>query len=115
MLPEAYRKTVIKMNGDVAQTFLVDGVVAGIWRVDDGRVVLEPFEPLSAAARREIEDGQGVWRRSSPSLVALGEQLLPARDLDPLAVLDVMRCRAGSYAAPAHVHHLAWASVRNDA
>jgi Winged helix DNA-binding domain len=59
VLPEAYRKTVIKMNGDVAQTFLVDGFVAGIWRVDDGRVVLEPFEPLSAAARREIEDEAG--------------------------------------------------------
>ena len=59
MLPEAYRKTVIKVNGDVAQTFLVDGFVAGIWRVDDGRVVLEPFEPLSGAARREIEDEAG--------------------------------------------------------
>ena len=59
MLPEAYRKTVIKTNGDVAQTFLVDGFVAGIWRVDDGRVVLEPFEPLSAAARRDIEDEAG--------------------------------------------------------
>ena len=59
VLPEPYRKTVIKVNGDVAQTFLVDGFVAGIWRVDDGRVVLEPFEPLSAAARREIEDEAG--------------------------------------------------------
>ena len=59
VLPEAYRKTVIKVNGDVAQTFLVDGFVAGTWRVDDGRVVLEPFEPLSAAARREIEDEAG--------------------------------------------------------
>ena len=60
VLPEAYRKTVIKTNGDVAQTFLVDGFVAGIWRVDDGRVVLKPFEPLSAAARREIEDEAGL-------------------------------------------------------
>ena len=56
MLPEAYRKTVIRMNGDVAQTFLVDGFVAGIWRVEDGRVVLEPFEPLSRSTRRELED-----------------------------------------------------------
>ncbi len=56
VLPDAYRKTVIRPNGDVAQTFLVDGFVAGIWRVDDGRVVLEPFEPLPAAARREVED-----------------------------------------------------------
>ena len=56
VLPEAYRKTVIRTNGDVAQTFLVDGFVAGIWRVDDARVVLEPFEPLSRTARHEVED-----------------------------------------------------------
>ena len=49
----------IKVNGDVAQTFLVDGFVAGIWRVDDGRVMLDPFEPLPRAARREIEDEAG--------------------------------------------------------
>ena len=56
VLPDEYRKRVIKMNGDVAQTFLVDGFVAGIWRVEEGRVVAEPFEPLSRAARREVED-----------------------------------------------------------
>lgn len=56
VLPEAYRKTVIGKNGDVAQTFLVDGVVAGMWRVEEGRVVTEPFEPLSRAAQHEIEE-----------------------------------------------------------
>jgi len=59
VLPERYRKTVIRMNGDVAQTFLVDGLVAGIWRVEDGRVVFEPFAPLSRPARRELEDEAG--------------------------------------------------------
>jgi hypothetical protein len=59
VLPEAYRKTVIRMNGDVAQTFLVDGVVAGSWRVEDGRVVPEPFAPLSRPVRREVEDEAG--------------------------------------------------------
>jgi hypothetical protein len=29
VLPEEHRKRVIRMNGDVAQTFLVDGMVAG--------------------------------------------------------------------------------------
>ena len=48
VLPERHRKTVIRMNGDVAQTFLVDGFVAGIWRVEGGRVVPEPFEALSS-------------------------------------------------------------------
>ena len=56
VLPERYRKTVIRMNGDVAQTFLVDGFVAGIWRVEDGRVLPEPFEPLSRPVRREVEE-----------------------------------------------------------
>jgi hypothetical protein len=56
VLPEEYRKTVIGKNGDVAQTFLVDGVVAGMWTVEQGRVVLEPFAPLPRAVRPEVED-----------------------------------------------------------
>jgi len=55
MLPEEFRKKVIS-NGDVAQTFLVDGFVAGIWNVVDGRVALEPFTKLSRTARRELGD-----------------------------------------------------------
>jgi Winged helix DNA-binding domain len=56
VLPEQHRKKVIRMNGDVAQTFLVDGFVAGTWRADKGRVVVEPFAPLSRAVRRQVED-----------------------------------------------------------
>ncbi|MGH3134744.1 MAG: winged helix DNA-binding domain-containing protein [Gaiellaceae bacterium] len=58
VLPEQYRKRVIRMNGDVAQTFLVDGFVAGTWRFDNG-VVLEPFAALSRSVRREVEDEAG--------------------------------------------------------
>jgi hypothetical protein len=56
VLPDEYRETVIRMNGDVAQTFLVDGLVAGLWREDEGRVVVEPFAPLPRAARLEVEE-----------------------------------------------------------
>jgi Winged helix DNA-binding domain len=56
VLPEPYRRKVIGQNGDVAQTFLVDGLVAGMWRVEDGRVVLEPLTRLSRAAQRELKD-----------------------------------------------------------
>jgi hypothetical protein len=56
VLPEQYRRTVIRANGDVAQTFLVDGLVAGTWRAENGRVVTEPFAPLPPAARRELAD-----------------------------------------------------------
>ena len=59
VLPEQYRKTVIRMNGDVGQTFLVDGFVAGIWRIENGRVVLEPFAAPSRPVRREPEDEAG--------------------------------------------------------
>jgi len=56
VLPEEYRKRVIGMNGDVAQTFLVDGFVAGTWRVEQGRVAVEPFAPLSRSVRRELAE-----------------------------------------------------------
>ena len=56
VLPEEYRKTVIHKNGDVQQTFLVDGFVAGMWREERGRVVLEPFKSIPRTARQELED-----------------------------------------------------------
>jgi hypothetical protein len=57
VLPEELRKTVIAKNGDVTQTFLVDGIVAGSWNADkQGKVTIEPYAPLPRATRREVED-----------------------------------------------------------
>ena len=57
VLPEEYRRRVIRGNGDVAQTFLVDGFVAGTWTVEDGRVVLAAVQAaLHARTRGELED-----------------------------------------------------------
>jgi hypothetical protein len=56
ILPDEYKKIVIRNNGDVKQTFLVDGMVAGIWRFEGGRAVTEPFAPLSRPAQRELAD-----------------------------------------------------------
>jgi hypothetical protein len=56
VLAEDYRRVVIRKNGDVQQTFLVDGVVAGTWMAKDGRVAIEPFAPLPRVARRAVED-----------------------------------------------------------
>ena len=56
VLPEEYRKTVIRVNGDVAQTFLVDGFVAGMWRVEKDRVLTEPFAPLPRSVQHEVEN-----------------------------------------------------------
>jgi hypothetical protein len=56
VLPEEHRKTVIAKNGDVAQTFLLDGIVAGTWRSANGKVELEPFASLTRAALRGLRD-----------------------------------------------------------
>jgi hypothetical protein len=65
VLPEELRKTVIAKNGDVTQTFLVDGVVAGSWSSDKrGKVTTEPYAPLPRTARRAVEDEArrlGAW------------------------------------------------------
>jgi len=60
VLPEEYRKVVIGKNGDVAQTFLVDGLVAGTWetarRRDRVQLRLEPFAPLPRGVRAALDD-----------------------------------------------------------
>lgn len=49
VLPEAYRRTVIRSNGDVLPTLLVDGHVAGVWRPVDGGIEATAFHPLTDA------------------------------------------------------------------
>ena len=71
ILPEQFRKTVIKVNGDVLPTFLVDGVVAGVWSAERKRdaaaLSLEPFAPLPAAIRGELRDeGERLLRFIAP-------------------------------------------------
>jgi winged helix DNA-binding protein len=56
VLPEAYRKLIVRKNADVQPTFTVDGYVAGIWRAEKGRVVTETFAPLPREAKRELAD-----------------------------------------------------------
>lgn len=58
VLPESARKTVIRKNGDVLPTFLVDGVVAGAWEAPlKGRasMTLTPFAPLPPRQKRAVE------------------------------------------------------------
>jgi Winged helix DNA-binding domain len=54
VIADVHRGAVIE-GGMVQATYLVDGFVAGVWRVERGRVVLEPFAPLPLASRRELE------------------------------------------------------------
>ena len=57
VLPEAYRQRVFSTKNPFSVgTYLVDGAVAGAWSLRDGRIVLDPFEQLSARDRGAVED-----------------------------------------------------------
>ncbi len=57
IVPEPVRPLIFdtKTPHSVA-TFLVDGQVAGTWRLSDGRISIDPFHPLPASATREVRD-----------------------------------------------------------
>ncbi|MFI1714191.1 winged helix DNA-binding domain-containing protein [Streptomyces litmocidini] len=69
VIPPAYRKHVIRVNGDTLPTVLVDGYVAGVWRPVDGGIEVSAFHPLPA----------DVWEALAVEAGALG-RLLAARD-----------------------------------
>ncbi|MGW7172158.1 winged helix DNA-binding domain-containing protein [Streptomyces xanthophaeus] len=50
VIPPAYRPLVIRRNGDVLPTLLVDGRVAGVWRPTADGIEATAFHPLPAAA-----------------------------------------------------------------
>jgi hypothetical protein len=55
VLPEEYRPRIFGIKTPQSfPTFLVDGAVAGTWREERGRIRLEPFGRLDAAARRGL-------------------------------------------------------------
>ena len=57
LLPERYRQRIFNTRAPHSfPTFLVDGRVTGTWRHEDGRIRLEPFEPLPRGVRRELDD-----------------------------------------------------------
>jgi hypothetical protein len=47
VIPPYYRKLVIRSNGDVLPTLLIDGYVAGVWRPVEGAIEATAFHPLS--------------------------------------------------------------------
>jgi hypothetical protein len=57
ILPEEYRPLIFHTKAPQSfPTFLVDGTVAGTWKLEDRRVRLTPFGRITRAARRELED-----------------------------------------------------------
>ena len=47
VMPPAYRKIVMRNNGDVLPTLLVDGLVAGVWRTLEDGIEATAFHPLT--------------------------------------------------------------------
>jgi hypothetical protein len=71
VIPPAYRPLVIRRNGDVLPTLLVDGYVAGVWRPVDGRIEVTAFHRLDD----ETWDALAV---EAAALVALLDERDPA-------------------------------------
>jgi hypothetical protein len=77
IIPPDYRRSVIRQNGDVLPTLLVDGHVAGVWRPVEGGIEATAFhrlpdsvwQGLEAEARRLAallaDRDPGVYRRYS--------------------------------------------------
>ena len=72
ILPEDYRAAIFNSKAPHSfATFLVDGAVAGTWRVEraasKATLRIEPFAPLPPSARRELEDeGAALVRFHEP-------------------------------------------------
>ncbi|GHC46934.1 winged helix DNA-binding domain-containing protein [Streptomyces collinus] len=66
VIPPAYRRLVIRVNGDVLPTLLVDGRVAGVWRAVDGGVEATAFHELPGA----VWDGLAAEAASLTALLA---------------------------------------------
>jgi hypothetical protein len=57
VIPREYVPAVYnRRNATCKSTFTVDGFVAGTWRVDGRRLVVEPFAPLPPRWRREVDE-----------------------------------------------------------
>ena len=57
ILPEEYRPLVFNTKTPHSvNAFLVDGQVAGTWRYEKGKVVLDQFAPVPRTARRDLQD-----------------------------------------------------------
>ncbi|WP_395727854.1 winged helix DNA-binding domain-containing protein [Nakamurella sp.] len=54
-IPPRYRSHVIRRNGDVLPTLLVDGHVAGVWRATENGIEAGAFEPLTDEQWAELD------------------------------------------------------------
>lgn len=80
ILPAANHRSVIIKNGDVAQTFLVDGVVAGTWALvakpKEAVVEMRAFGRIGRADRAAlVEEGERLARFLAPEVRSHGARV----------------------------------------
>lgn len=88
IIPPEYRQHVIRRNGAVLPTLLVDGYVAGVWRTTDGGIEATAFRPLPddtwSQLAAEARDLAGFLADRDPQPYARYEhwwKALPAADV----------------------------------
>jgi Winged helix DNA-binding domain len=83
ILPDEHREKVyVRANLQVLPVFLIDGLIAGIWSVEEKRreaaLTLRPFEKLARAARAELtEEAERLIRFISPGAKEHGVVIAP--------------------------------------
>jgi hypothetical protein len=75
LIPPDYRATVIRRNGDVLPTLLVDGYVAGVWRPVEGGIEATAFRRLP----RAVWDGLAAEAHALRAMLADREPLVFGR------------------------------------
>jgi winged helix DNA-binding protein len=81
ILPEEYRQRIFNSGAPHSfATFLVDGTVAGTWRVEHAAgkatLIVQPFAPLPRGARRDVEaESAGLVRFHEPDATSFATRL----------------------------------------
>jgi hypothetical protein len=81
VLPDAYRKSVIQVGGHVLPTFLLDGFVAGLWKIErrEEQAVLKltSFQTLSPSTEAAlIKEGERLLRFVEEGATAFAVQFV---------------------------------------
>jgi hypothetical protein len=57
VMPEQYRPMIFSTKTPQSfPFFLIDGVIAGTWRYEGGRIRVDPFEPIPRPVRQELDE-----------------------------------------------------------
>jgi hypothetical protein len=63
IIADEHRKRIFTPNLVVPATFLVDGIVSGMWKIEGKKLKLDPFVKLSKKAKDELaEEGDALMR-----------------------------------------------------